>query len=279
MKPGSVSMPRFPIDPEDRKPLGSTGERVPAIGIGTYGIRSYADAEQAIVHAIELGLNMIDTAEMYGNGLAEEMVCRIVKKVGRDRVFITTKLLPHRFTDPDTAVRAAEASARRMCVETIDLVLIHWPNDVLPIHVQIRALEAIAERGLARYIGVSNFRLSELREAIESTSKYEIVVNQVKYSVLDKAIEKNLLPFCIKNNILIQAYTPLERGAVARHPTIISVANRYGKTPVQVALNFLISRPMVVAIPKTERIERVDEFYGALGWRLAPQDIELLEKV
>ena len=272
-------MPRFPIDTSDEKPLGRSGEKIPAIGIGTWGIRNYAAAEEALVHAIELGLNVIDTAEMYGNGLAEELVGRVIKRVGRDRVFVITKLLPYRFADPSTAVSAAEQSLRRLGTSYADLILIHWPEETLPIHLQVRALEAIAERGLTRYIGVSNFNRSQLLEALESVSKHEIVLNQVKYSVLDKKVEKNLLKTCIDNGVTLQAYTPLERGAVANHPKLVEIGARYGKTPVQVALNYLIAHPMVVAIPKTERRERVEEFRGALGWRLSERDIEELERL
>ncbi len=272
-------VPRFPIDYDDEKPLGKTGEKIPAIGVGTWAIRDYRAAEEALTYAIELGLRVIDTAEMYAQGLAEELVGRVAKRVGRDRVFIITKLQPFRFTDPETAIRAAEASLRRLGLSYVDLILIHWPSDVIPIHIQVRSLEAIAERGLARYIGVSNFRKSELREAIESTHKHEIVLNQVKYSVLDKKVEKDLLPFCIQNGITLQAYTPIERGAVNSVPQVLQLAAKYGKTPVQIALNYLIAHPRVVAIPKSERKERIKEFSEAMGWRLAPEDIELLEKI
>ena len=272
-------VPRFPIDYSDQKPLGKTGEKIVAIGVGTWAIRDYRAAEEALVYAVELGLNVIDTAEMYAQGLAEELVGRVAKKVGRDRVFIITKLLPYRFTDPETAVKAAEQSAKRLGVSYVDLILIHWPSDVVPIHTQIWALEAIAERGLTRYIGVSNFKKSELKEAIESVKKYEIVLNQVKYSVLDKKVERDLLPFCIENGVTLQAYTPIERGAVNTVPQLIQLAAKYGKTPVQIALNYLISRPRVVAIPKSERKERIKEFSEAMGWRLSPEDIDFLEKL
>jgi len=270
---------KFPIDKEDLKPFGKSGERVPAIGLGTYGIRNFIRALEAYVRAVEMGLNLIDTAEMYSDGLAEEFVGRVVREVGRSRVFIVTKLLPHRFADPETAVRAAEASLRRLGVISADLILIHWPSDVLPVEVQIRSLEAIAERGLTRFIGVSNFKLKELQEAVQATKKYEIAVNQVKYSVLDKKIERDLLPYAIRNSITIQAYTPLEHGRVALEPTLIRIANKYGKTPIQVALNFLISRPMVTAIPKAEKVDHVEEIHGALGWRLSAEDIEVIEKL
>lgn len=271
-------MPRFPVDYLDRKPLGRSSEFVSAIGIGTWGIVSEENARKALVRAVELGLNLIDTAEMYGNGKAEELVGGVVREVGRESVFVTTKLYPHRFRDPEKAVKAAEASLRRLRTSYADLVLIHWPDDLSPIRAQIRSLEAIADRGLTRYIGISNFNQSQMREALESTSKFEIVVNQVKYSALDKSVERGLLGACLELGVTLVAYSPLERGAVLRVKLVREVAYRYGKTPVQVALNYLISRPRVVAIPKSEKTEHVEEFRGALGWRLKPGDVEQIEK-
>ncbi len=268
----------FPIDYSDRKPLGNTGVKVSAIGIGTWAIRDPVRAVDALAYAVSLGLDMIDTAEMYANGDAEKIVGEVVRQVGRDSVFITTKLLPERFINREYAVKAIRASLQRLGVKRVDLLLIHWPHPMVPIRKQVEILESLVIDGYAEYIGVSNFDKDELALALESTKKYEIVVDQVKYSVLDKSIEKNLLPFAIKNKVTIQAYTPLERGRVADNPVVRKIAEKYGKTPVQVALNYLISRPMVTAIPKTERRERVKEFHGALGWRLDQHDILFLEK-
>ncbi len=270
-------MPRFPIDYSDRKPIGRGGETVSAIGIGTWAIRDYARAEEVLVEAVSLGLDLIDTAEMYGWGRAEELVGHVVKRVGRDNVFVTTKLLPDHFTDRASALRAMRESLRRLGVSEVDLVLIHWPNRAVSIRDQIRVLEALAEEGLARYIGVSNFNRDELEEALYSTHKYEIVADQVKYSVLDRWVEDSLLPFAIDNNVLIQAYTPLEKGRVARDHRLREIGRKYNKTPVQVALNYLISRPRVVAIPKTEDREHLYEIKGSLGWRLEPRDVEVIE--
>lgn len=271
-------MPRFPIDHLDRKPIGRSGESVSAIGLGTWGVRSEESARRALVHAVELGLNLIDTAEMYGQGRAEELVGRVIREVGRESVFVTTKLYPHRFREPDRAVRAVESSLRRLGAGYADLVLIHWPDDLAPIRVQVRSLEAIADKGLTRYIGLSNFDERRMREAVESTSKFDIVVNQVKYSVLDRSIERGLLGACLDLGITVMAYSPLERGAVVNFRPVRDLASKYGRTAVQVALNYLISRPRVVAIPKSERLEHVDELRGALGWRLRPEDIELIER-
>uniref|UniRef100_A0A7J3ZJQ6 Aldo/keto reductase n=1 Tax=Fervidicoccus fontis TaxID=683846 RepID=A0A7J3ZJQ6_9CREN len=261
----------------DLKEIGRTGEKVSAIGLGTWDIRDYSKAEEALIYAVELGLNLIDTAEMYDAGRAEELVGQVARRVGKDRVFITTKLLPDHFKSRDDAIKAARASLRRLGLEIVDLILIHWPLRYLPIEFQVKNLEAIAEAGLTRYIGVSNFTVKELKAALESTKKHSIVVNQVKYSVLDREVEKELLPFCVSEGITVQAYTPLERGLVAKNQTLAEIGRKYNRTPVQVALNYLILHERVVAIPKTEKKPRVKEFKEAMGWRLRPEDVAVLK--
>ncbi len=267
------------VDPSDRKPIGRTGELVSAIGLGTWAIRDYRGALQAYVEAVNLGLDNIDTAEMYDNGGAERFVGELVRIVGRTSIFITTKLLPQRFRSRESAIKAAKLSLERLGVREADLILIHWPDDLASIEEQARNLEVLADEGLTRYIGVSNFTLEELERARSSLKKHDIVVNQVKYSVLDRSVERDMLPYAIREGITIQAYTPLERGAVLRSTRLREIAVKYGKTPVQVALNYLISRPRVIAIPKAEKVEHVREIVGALGWRLKDVDIEILSKL
>ncbi len=270
-------MPLYPIDASDRKPIGR--ETVSAIGLGTWAIRDYNGALEAYVYAIERGVDNIDTAEMYDAGRAEEFVGRVVERVGRERLFITTKMMPSRLVSVDEVEKAARASLRRLGVDSVDLFLIHWPNERLSIAEQVRNFETVYLKGYARYIGVSNFDKRELEEAIHATRKAEIVVDQVHYSVVDRYPEAlSLLDYALKNNVTIQAHTPLERGAVISNPVVRRVAERTGRTPVQVALNFLISRPRVVAIPKAEKKEHIEEVLGAMGWRLSAEDIEELEK-
>jgi len=270
-------MPLFEIDYEDYKPVGRTGEKISAVGLGTWAIRDYKVAHKSFVKAVELGINHFDTAEMYGAGEAEKFLAGVIKEVGRDRVFITTKLYPYRFRSRDEALRAARASLNRLGVDSVDLILIHWPDSQVSIEEQIRNLEVLAEEGLTRYIGVSNFGLEELKRALQATRKHEIVVNQVKYSVLDRRVERDLLPFMIKEGVTLMAYSPLERGQVFHVKLLQKIGKRYAKTPAQVALNFLISRPRVVAIPKAEKEEHVVEIARVMGWRLSPEDIELIE--
>lgn len=268
----------FPINHLDRKPLGSTKESISAIGIGTYGIRSERRAIEALKYAAEVGLDLVDTAEMYSSGRAEELIGEVLREVGRSKLFVITKLYPHRFRSPEESIKALKASLRRLGTSHVDLVLIHWPDPSISIEQQIRSLEALADSGLSRYIGVSNFTAEQLKKALVSTSKHDIVVNQVKYSIIDRGVERDLLPLCIESKVTLVAYTPLERGRVVNITWLNEMALKYNKTPIQVALNFLISRPNVVAIPKTEKKERVEEFKGALGWRLSNQHIEILEE-
>ena len=141
-------------------------------------------------------------------------------------------------------------------------------------------MKKLCNLGLTRYIGVSNFEINELKEAISSTRKAEIVANQVHYSIMYKDIEKHLLPFAIEKKITIQAYqaySPLERGRIFRHRKLSRIADKVGKTVVQVALNYIISRPRTIAIVKTENIEHLKEIIGALDWRLPPKFLEELE--
>ncbi len=264
-------------DLSDYKYIGH--DKVFAIGLGTYNIKSYDRALEAFLYAITRGVNLIDTAEMYDAGRAEEFVGQVVKHVGRSSIFITTKLLPSRLVDKELVLKATQESLRRLGVSSVDLILIHWPNERMSITEQVRNFEVVYEYGLTRYIGVSNFDLAQLREAMEATRKVEIVVNQVHYSVLTRHyVEKELLPYCVKNKVTIQAYTPLERGNVVVNPVIVKIANKYSKTPIQVALNYLISHRNVVAIPKSENIDHVQEILGSTGWRLKIEDLEHIKK-
>ncbi|MEB3825415.1 MAG: aldo/keto reductase [Desulfurococcales archaeon] len=258
------------FDSSDRKPVGRTGEYVSSIGLGTWSIRDYHKAEEVFMKALtDKGIDNIDTAEMYDSGRAEEFVGKIVRRIGRDRVFVTTKMLPYHLISRDEVLKAGRMSLRRLGLRYVDLFLIHWPNESIPIEHQVRNFEAVYESGIARYIGVSNFSVDELELALTATKKAEIVVDQVHYSVHHRRhVEDSLLGYCVRNNITIQAYTPIERGAVARDRMLIRIAGELGKTPIQVALNYVISHKNVVAIVKTESMGHLEEITGAMGWRL-----------
>jgi diketogulonate reductase-like aldo/keto reductase len=262
-----------------RRSLGNTGETISAIALGTWGIRNENDAFTTLVKGVELGLNTIDTAEMYGSGKAEELVGRVVKHVGRDSVFLITKMLPDRLKSRYDVLKHGRAALRRLGVDEVDLYLIHWPNPTLSIQEQVKNFESLIDEGLTRYIGVSNFDESELVEAINSTKKADIVLNQVHYSVLRKEIEETLLPTALKHHVTIQAYTPLERGEVLRHPKLVEISTRINKPVVQIALNYVIREPYLAAVVKTENVKHLEEIAQTLEWGLTPDLIEVLRKL
>jgi diketogulonate reductase-like aldo/keto reductase len=268
--------------------LGITGEKIPSIGLGTWGLGGYSRSSSAndekeielIRYAAEKGLTFIDTAEMYGAGHAEELVGQAVKDI-RSKVFIATKVSPEHLRYDDV-IKACERSLKRLQTSYIDLYQIHWPNPRIPLRETIKALERLAEEGKIRYIGVSNFSVELLKEAISLTSKHDIVSNQVEYSLLSREIEKDLLDFAKNNKITIIAYSPLARGAIFSGEyaeKLRKICEKYNKTISQVALNWLISKENVVAIPKTSKKERIDEFLGAYGWRLSKEDVEEIERI
>jgi diketogulonate reductase-like aldo/keto reductase len=259
--------------------LGKTGSMVPEIGVGVW---RYGGGVEPLRKAIELGASLIDTAEAYGS---EDVVGQAVKSI-RDQVFIATKVSGNHLHH-DEVLKSAEASLRRLDTSYIDLYQIHWPNSVVPIEETMRAMETLVDRGLVKYIGVSNFSTDELREAQAAMSKYPIVSNQVLYNLNRRQIEEDLMPFCRANQITIIAYTPLDSGQLAKssahssRPASVKVlelvAGQVQKTLAQVALNWCTSHPGVITIPKSDRVGRVAENCGASGWRLSSAQMQLLD--
>ena len=262
------------------KELGKTGVMVPEIGLGTWKYRGGVEPLQA---GIGMGSWFIDTAEMYRT---EDVVGQVIAS-GREEVFLATKVSGSHLRR-DQVLRAADASLRLLNTDHIDLYQIHWPNRSVPIAETMGAMESLVDSGLIRYIGVSNFRLSELQEAQKAMSHHPIVSNQVLYSLKDREIEGDMLPYCQEQGITIIAYTPLADGSLAgksRFPgrqshgmnALEAVAADVGKTLAQVALNWCTARPNVIAIPKSNSLARTRENCGASGWRLSPAQVKTLD--
>jgi diketogulonate reductase-like aldo/keto reductase len=278
------------------KELGNTGVMVPEVGLGT---ARYTGGVEPLRRGVELGAFLIDTAEMYRT---EDAVGQAVKGI-RDRVFIATKVLGSHLRY-DQVMRAAENSLRQLGIDYIDLYQIHWPNSSVSIKETMRAMEALADSGQVKYIGVSNFSVKELEEARAAMTRHPIVSNQVIYNLKRRGIEKNLLPYCQQNHITVIAYTPLANGSLTvpspsqenqrrgplhwaagrllgREPErqrLQEVADEVNKTPAQVALNWCTSRPNVIAIPKSNSLSRVEENCGASGWRLSEDQLRRLDE-
>jgi diketogulonate reductase-like aldo/keto reductase len=257
----------------NRKELGQTGIWIPEIGQGTY---HYQGGPELLRRGVELGASLIDTAELYGN---EEVVGRAIQGL-RDRVVVATKT--HHFKYKDV-LQCAEASLRRLGIETIDLYQLHWPNAAVPIEETMAAMEQLVDQGKVRFIGVSNFTLREMRQAQSALRKHRIVSNQVRYSLVDRSIEVELLRYCQANNVTVIAYSPLAQNFQRilesdRDNVLDQVAAMTGKTRVQVALNWCIAKPGVIAIPKTESLDHLAENCGASDWRLTSDQVALLER-
>jgi diketogulonate reductase-like aldo/keto reductase len=261
------------------KQLGNTGVMVPEIGLGTW---KYRGGVEPLRRGIELGAYLIDTAEIYRT---ENVVGQAIHGM-REHVFLATKVSGEHLRS-DAVLRAADASLRLLGTEVIDLYQIHWPNARVPIKETMQAMETLVDRGQVRYIGVSNFSLRELRAAQEVMTKYPIVANQVLYNLNRREIERDLLPYCQEHNITILAYTPLDDGRLATSArfrrsqstrVLEQVAADVQKTLAQVALNWCTARPNVIAIPKSDSVERTVENCQASGWRLTPAQLQQLDE-
>jgi len=259
--------------------FGPTGVQVSVIGQGTWHMgedkRIRKDEVAALKLGIELGMTHIDTAEMYADGASEEIVADAVAGQ-RDRVFIATKVLPSNASYAGT-VRACEQSLKRLRTDRVDLYLVHWWSGQHPIADTMKAMAELAARGLVRFIGVSNFDIPQMKAAQAALASERIACNQLLYHLRDRSIEKGELPYCERQHIAVVGYTPLNKGGFLRG-VVADIAKRHGRTPRQVALNFLTRRPSLFTIPKATRLEHVRENAGALDFTLTPEDIRAIER-
>ena len=257
----------------DCKPLADTNVMLPEIGLGTW---CYDGGVVPLRTGIDLGAAFLDTAEIYGT---EEVVGQAIKGM-RSEIFLATKVAPKHFRRAEV-LRAADNSLRRLGTDHIDLYQLHWPNYTVAIDETMAAMEELVGQGKVRFIGVSNFALGDLKRAQKAMTRHRIVANQVSYSLADRTIESKLLPYCQREKIAIIAYSPLGHrlsSLAERDPgkVLQVVAARNGKTVPQVALNWCISKPGVVAIPKSDSVEHTRDNCGASGWRLPAEDMKLL---
>jgi diketogulonate reductase-like aldo/keto reductase len=260
------------------RPFGPTGVPVAVIGQGTWRMGEDAarrrDEVAALRLGIELGLTHIDTAEMYGDGGAERVVAEAIAG-RRDRVFLASKVLPSNASRAGT-VRACEASLGRLRTDHLDLYLLHWWSERNPVEETMRAMSELVRRGLTRLVGVSNFEVPQLRRAQAALGDVPLACNQVLYHLRDRAIEDDVLPHCERRRVAVVGYTPLARGGYMRG-AVAEIAKRHGRTPRQVALNFLTRRPALFTIPKATHLEHVRENAGALDFTLAPAEVRAID--
>jgi diketogulonate reductase-like aldo/keto reductase len=272
----------------------SKGASIPVLGAGTWGIGGKHSADyskdecgiNAIRTAIDFGMTHIDTAEYYGAGHTEELVGKAIQTCKRKDLFLTTKVYrTHlRYVDVLSSIRK---SLQRLSTDYVDLFLIHWPNKEVPIEETMNALEVCVEEGYTRFIGVSNFSVDLFQEAESHLKRHLLVANQVYFNLtrvnktyFNGLSVKELNSFCESRNVMLIAWSPLEEGKLAKpgFPVLDDIAKKYGKTQAQVALNWLISKKKIVAVPKASSFEHIKENAGAVGWSLDKSDLKRLEE-
>jgi diketogulonate reductase-like aldo/keto reductase len=259
------------------RPFGATGVDVSVIGQGTWKMgerRADARAEVAALRVgIELGMTHIDTAEMYADGGAERVAGEAIRG-RRDIVFVATKVLPQNASYAGT-IKACEQSLKALGTDHVDLYLLHWWSDTHPIAETMRAMETLVRRGLTRLIGVSNFDPGQMAKAQAALSTERLACNQVEYHLRNREIEDDVLPWCRRRRVAVVGYTPLARGGF-KQDVVEAIARRHGRTPRQVALNFLVRRPSLFTIPKASKVDHVRENAAALDFTLTAADIRAI---
>jgi diketogulonate reductase-like aldo/keto reductase len=256
-----------------------SGEQVPVLGQGTWHMGESARERKSEVAALraglDLGLTLIDTAEMYANGGAEEVVAEAIAG-RRDEIFIVSKVLPENASERGT-IAACERSLQRLNTDHIDLYLLHWRGSP-PLAGTLKAFAALKRDGKIRHWGVSNFDLSDMEELWALPGGRDCASNQVLYNLRRRGIEHDVLPWCQQHTIPIMAYSPVEQGRLLDHRALADIAKAHGAAPAQVALAWVMRAEGIIAIPKAGTIAHVTENRAALDLRLSTDDLAALDR-
>jgi 2,5-diketo-D-gluconate reductase B len=243
------------------------GHRIPALGLGTWAL--HGDRCRVIVkRAIELGYTHIDTADMYGN---HQEVGDAIAAFDRARIYVVSKVRPGNL-HYQTVIRDCQRFLHELNTPYLDLLLIHWPNEQIPIQETLRAFNALVDDGAIKSIGVSNFSIRQVREAMQ-VEGHPITTNQVRFHPYD--YDQALLEYCHEQGIVVTAYSPLGRARILHHPIIQDVAHKYGRTPAQICLRWALQKGAVV-IPKTSSETRLKENMDIFDWALSQADMQRL---
>jgi len=251
---------------------------MPAFGLGTWRMGEHPDQFQreadVIRAALDMGVTLIDTAEMYGEGGAEEVIGEAIRG-RRDGLFLASKFYPHN-ASRSGVIEACERSLRRLDCDSIDLYLLHWPGSV-PLPQTFEALHELQAQGKIRDFGVSNFNLSEL-EKIPEADQSRLGCNQVFYNLAHREVEWEVSAWCRERGIPVMAYSPLDQASsLLRSPAIAAIADRHSASPAQIALAWLLHQPGTVVIPKSARPARIQENLDAAAIELGSEDLTALD--
>jgi len=263
-----------------------SGEERPALGLGTWRLGEdpvrRAQEVKALRLALDIGYRVIDTAEMYGEGGAEEAVGEALRGalqagLARESLFVVSKVYPHN-ASVDGVLAACERSRRRLQLDRIDLYLLHWRGSV-PLAQTVQGFETLQRRGWIRHWGVSNFDLDDLRELDAVPGGAACAANQVYFSLSERGVEFELLPWQRLRQMPLMAYSPIDQGALSDHPSLRAVAERHGATPAQVALAWVLQQPGVMAVPKAVHAIHLRHNWAARQLRLDAADIAQLDRL
>ncbi len=244
---------------------------IPILGLGTWKLKN-KDAEESINHALDLGYNHIDTAKAYGN---HETIGRTIKNYGIDRnkLFITSKLWLTDYKKQD-ALDAGKKTLEELKMDYLDLYLIHWPDRSIPFQETLEAMQELKEKNMIKAIGVSNFTINHLKDALKTG--IEITNNQVEFH--PSLNQKKLKEFCEEKGIIITAYSPLGRGEDLEITQVKDIAQKYKKSEAQVLINWLIQQK-IIAIPKASKLNHIEDNLKSLEWKLNQEDMEILNNL
>lgn len=256
-----------------------SGERVPVLGQGTWLLgedpRRRKEELESLRLGLDLGMTLIDTAEMYGEGAAEELVGEAIAG-HRDEVFLVSKLLPMNATRHGT-VSACEDSLRRLKTDHLDLYLLHWRGEIA-LDATLDGFAALVRAGKIRSWGVSNFDAPDMKELVRAQGGSTVATDQVLYNLVRRGVEFDLLPWCRERKIPVMAYSPIEQGRILERAEVRRIAERHRATPAQMALAWLLRQEGVVAIPKAGAPEHVRENRAALDVVLEKEDLAQLDR-
>ncbi|MHB8164933.1 MAG: aldo/keto reductase [Methanoregula sp.] len=263
--------------------------RIPAIGQGTMGIGGHFSKDttrdekwiEQLRLGVDLGMNFIDTAEIYGAGHSEEIVGKAIHGI-RDDVFIATKVSPEHCTY-NSVLESAEQSLKRLNCEWIDLYQIHWPNPDIPLGETLSAMENLVDEGKVRCIGLSNFSVGEMKKAQSALSQTSICSMQNEYNLVDRSAENEIIPYCRDHNVILIAWSPLLTGKIAptdkRMETLREISSKYDMTLAQLVLNWLTRDPYVMAIVKSSNEIHLRENSTALDQKISESDYCNISKI
>jgi diketogulonate reductase-like aldo/keto reductase len=256
----------------------SSGQAIPVLGMGTWQMgendRDRPSEVAALRHGLELGLSLIDTAEMYGEGGAELVIAEAIAGRRAD-VFLTSKVYPHN-ASMKGAIEACEQSLKRLNTDYLDLYLLHWRSSV-PLEETLGAFQKLHQSGKIRSYGVSNFDTKDMKKTVSIPGGREIVTNQVLYNLMRRGIEWDLLPWCRQQNIPIMAYSPIEQGRLLQNQTLQTIATDRQVSTAEVAIAWLLHQEQVIVIPKSSNIAHVEKNRAALDLKLTIEELQILD--